>query len=556
MSKFFIFIILVFLIPNITCLFDKVKFIKYSEDAVELYNKITRSKKISLLLIYSDGCPHCRNFEKDYIKLSENYNSVVNFYLLPSKSNFKKKFNIRGVPTVFFFNGKKFIEHKGLNKYDIISYILDNDYLKKCKEVNYDFLINRNNNNLLLNEKGKIEHNYIIGYFPNDNVFYNEDENADNTINKLIRKKAFNNFIDHTLKIKSLIDNCYYIRDLNNDENNKDSVLTEGTVISFSKTKGINIYTGYQDIFKDNLEQEEQYYTERINDIGEMYSKFLKEKMREHYIDITDSKMASKLKNYIKRNVLFFVYKYEEEKKQYINQISSLIAMTKNDKYPLFDYVLFKHGCDIYKISYHFKSVGIYYSDKKLNIVSKPINLDIIIEMINTQNNYEYNEKELEEIMNQNKTNGSNNTNDTEIINNTNKTNNLSNKFDHKDEQKKKELYYEKIKEQIIQHQLQTYLKNIPEERFLSAKNIKTMIFFIICLVMYSFGYDYFYKKYYPGKSIFDIFSECMDCLNLLFCYDEDDDEIDIEKRKIQVINKKRDDINEEKPKMFKVQFK
>ncbi len=31
---------------------------------------------------------------------------------------------------------------------------------------------------------------------------------------------------------------------------------------------------------------------------------------------------------------------------------------------------------------------------------------------------------------------------------------------------------------------------------------------------------------------------------------------MDIEQRKIQVTNKKIDDINEEKPKMYKVQFK
>ena len=562
MSKIFTFIIYIILILNITCLFDNVTYIKFSEDSNELYNEIIKSKNLSLLLIYSDGCPHCRNFEKDYIKLSENYNSVVNFYLLPSKFN-KKKFKIRGVPTVFIFNGKKFIEHKGLNKYDIISYILDNDYLKKCKEVNYDFLINKNNNN---NEKENIEQNYIIGYFPNDNIFYNEDDNIHNKITKLIRKKTFDNYISKTLKIKSLIDNCYYIRDLNIDENNNDNdnnnenILKEGTVITFSKTRGINIFTGYQDIYIEDLERDEKYYKDRIKSIGDIYSKFLNEKIREHYIDITNSKMASKLRAYIKRNVLFFVYKYEEEKKLYINQISSLIAMTKNDKYPLFDYVLFKYGCDIYKISYFFKSVGIYYADKNFDKISKPIDLDIIIEMINTQNSYEYNEKHLEEIMNQNKTDNTTDTNDTndtnDITSMDNLTDNINNKFINKDEQKKIDLYYEKIKDQIFQHQFEEYLKNIPEEKFFSIKNFKKLLFFLICIIAYSFGYDYFYKKCHPGKSIFNIFSECKECFLLIFCYEEDDEEMDIEQRKIQVTNKKIDDINEEKPKMYKVQFK
>ena len=81
---------------------------EFSLDAVTIYDKIVKNKKISLVLIYSDGCPHCRKFEPDYIKLAQNYYSVADFYLLPSKSNYKKKFNIKGVPTMFFFNGKKF----------------------------------------------------------------------------------------------------------------------------------------------------------------------------------------------------------------------------------------------------------------------------------------------------------------------------------------------------------------------------------------------------------------------------------------------------------------
>ena len=332
-------------------------------------------------------------------------------------------------------------------------------------------------------------------------------------------------------------------------------MIKEGTVITFSKTRGINVFTGYQDIYIDDLEQEEKYYENRIENIGEIYSKFLNEKMREHYIDITNSKMSSKLRAYLKRNVIFFVYKYEEEKKQYIKQISSLIAMTKNDKYPLFDYVLFKHGCDIYKISYFFKSVGIYYADKNFDKISKPIDLDIIIEMINKHNSYEYNEKNLKEIMKQTKANGTNNENDN-ITSMDNMTDNINNKFISKEEQKKIDLYYEKIKEQIFQHQLETYLKSIPEEKFLSLKNFKTFLFFLICLIGYSYGYDYFYKKYHPGQSIFNVFRECRECFRLIFCFDEDDEETEIEQRKIQVINKKRDDIDEAKPKMFKVQFK
>jgi hypothetical protein len=214
-------------------------------------------------------------------------------------------------------------------------------------------------------------------------------------------------------------------------------MLNEGTIIAISKAKGINIFKGYEDLFLDNEETNEKYYEDRINDTGENYIKFLYEKIKDDYIEVTDSRMDSKLVSFIKRNVVFFVYKYENERKEYINQISSLIAMTKNDKYPLFDYVLFKYGCDIYRISYYFKSSGIYYSDKKLTRISRPINLNIIIEMINTQNNYEYNEKHLEEIMNLNSNNTNNKTTD-------------NNKYMDKEKLKKEELYYETIKKKLL----------------------------------------------------------------------------------------------------------
>lgn len=555
MSQSFQIIISIILFMNITCLFTNVKFIKSFEDSKQLYDLIKKTKKLSLVLIYSDGCPHCKNFEPHYIRLSEEYNSVVNFYLLPNKFN-KKQFNIRGVPTVFFFNGRKFIEHTGLNNFDIISYILENDYLKKCKEVNYDFLFNPKNSSLLYNKK--IEQNFVIGYFPNENTFYNEDENSNIKINKIIRKKTLESFIKKTQNIIGLLDNCYYIKDLNDDSSNN-NILKEGTVIGFSKSKGINIFTGYQDIFLDNDEDDEKFYQERVKEVGKLYSIFLNDKIMDYYIDIIDSKMSSQLKAFVKRNVIFFVYKNEKEKLEYINQINSLVAMTKNDKYPLFDYVLFKYGCNVYKISYYLKSNGIYYADKNMNKISKKISLDIIIDMINTQNTYEYNEKNLKELMD----NKENNTNNSDINNETNYEKSkddigeMKNKksYINKEEQKRVELYYEKIKKQIIEHQLRTYLDNLPEETFFSFENFKTAIFFILCLIGYSFGFDYFYKKYNKGRSIFHVFDDFCDCLKLLFCED-DEEEFDIEQQQVKVKNKKIDDIDEVKPKMVKVQFK
>ena len=139
-----------------------------------------------------------------------------------------------------------------------------------------------------------------------------------------------------------------------------------------------------------NKDEDNDYYNNRIRDIGELYKNFLKEKIIDYYIDITDSKMANKLKMFVKRNILLFVYKTEQEKNDFIKKINILIGMTKNEKYPLFDYVLFKYGCNLFRLSYYIREVGIYYVDKDLNKISKKIELNLVINMINTQNEYEY----------------------------------------------------------------------------------------------------------------------------------------------------------------------
>ena len=146
------------------CLFENAKYITSFSDVNKLYKQITENSKISLILIYSESCPHCRRFEPEFIKLSERYSSLFDFYILSSKTNYNLKFKIRGYPTMFFYDGDKFIEHKGRNNFETISYILENDYSKKCKEIDLDYL-NKINSELKEKEE-KYEQNYIIGYFP------------------------------------------------------------------------------------------------------------------------------------------------------------------------------------------------------------------------------------------------------------------------------------------------------------------------------------------------------------------------------------------------------
>ena len=478
----------ILLIINVGCLFENVKYISAFSDVNKLYKQITENNKISLILIYSESCPHCRRFEPEFIKLSERYNSLFDFYILSSKTNYNLKFKIRGYPTMFFYDGDKFIEHKGRNNFDTISYILENDYSKKCKEIDLDYL-NKINSELKEKEE-KYEQNYIIGYFPNENIISNRQGNYE--LEKLIIEKSFDSFLNNTNQIISLIDNCYYIRNLNNNEKNQDTLgeFEEGTVLVFSENKGMNKFIEYQNIFSSNQDQDKEYYNKRIKDIGELYKKFLNEKIIDHYIDITDSKMANKLKMFVKRNVLLFVYKNDKEKNDFIKKINLLIGITKNDKYPLFDYVLFKFGCNLYS----------------LNKISKQIDLNVIINMINTQNDYEYNP---EEILKEEKINIKNNTD--------NKTNNIS-------EQNKEETYYEKLRENIIEKQLMNYLNNKKNDSLIYYKQANSVTCFLICLIFYTFIFDTVYQIFSPGKSIFHIFNDCILFIKVSFCdYNEED---------------------------------
>ena len=530
----------IILIIHIGCLFEKAEYITSYTNVNDLYKKLFEKGTISLILIYSDSCPHCRRFEPEFIKLSERYNSLFDFYVLPSKSNYKAKFKIRGYPTMFFFDGNNFIEHKGRNNFETISYILENDYLKKCKEIDMDYLIKINSE---LKEKGeKYEQNYILGYFPNENIILNKEGNHD--IQKIIIEKTFESFINNTNQIMSLIDNCYYIRNLNNDNKNAESIgsLKEGTVILFSENKGINKFPEYQNIFNSNQDQEKEYYINRIKDIGELFKKFLNEKIIDYYIDITDSKMANKLKMFIKRNVLLFVYKNEEQKKDFIRKINILIGMTKNDKYPLFDFVLFKYGCNLYSLSYHIKETGIYYVDKDLNKISNKIDLSIIIGMINTQNEYEYNP---EDVLNEEKKEISNTTDNT--------TKNIQ-------EQNKEETYYEKLRENIIEKQLMNYLNNKKNEELLDIKQVNSVVCFFMCLIFYSLIFDFIYQIFSPGKSILHIFNDCIHFIKVSFC-DFEDDEDDINSRQFKERNKKVieikiEDDNDESSHIIKVNTK
>ena len=127
--------------------------------------------------------------------------------------------------------------------------------------------------------------------------------------------------------------------------------------------------------------------------------------------------------------------------------------------------------------------------DKDLNKISKKIDLNLVISMINTQNEYEYipdiiSEEEKLDMKNQTE----------------NKTNNIS-------EQNREENYYEKLRENIIEKQLINYLNNKKNEDLIDLKKAISVVFFLLILIIYTLLFDFIYRIFYPEKSIFHIFN-------------------------------------------------
>ena len=77
MNKLFLIFLTITFFNYIKSFFENAKYIKSSIDAEVMMKELKQSKKLALILFYSPSCPHCRNFEPQYIKLSEYYKNKV-----------------------------------------------------------------------------------------------------------------------------------------------------------------------------------------------------------------------------------------------------------------------------------------------------------------------------------------------------------------------------------------------------------------------------------------------------------------------------------------------
>ena len=253
--------------------------------------------------------------------------------------NYRKKFSIYGVPTLFIYFKGEYKQHKGGNTYEIVSNVLEKNYIHKCEEL--DFKKYEKFKNSFINSKDM--NNYIIGFF-------NSTELKDNYVN--ITK----NFLDY-------IDKCYY--SINNDQEENNLIISE------NKQRGKNIFNEY----KSGI------INETIND---NYITFIINKVRNIYDEIiVQTNMY--LLEYQDRDILIFSYKTESEREEFLKKILELDIFCNKNKTRLFNFILLKYDT-VYSGKYKLNEYGIFLSNKNLDQIKKIENFTEIEIMIKGNN--------------------------------------------------------------------------------------------------------------------------------------------------------------------------
>ena len=280
-----------------------------------------------------------------------------------NNNNYRKKFPIYGVPTLFIYYNGEYKQHKGGNSYDIVYNVLKKNYINlECEEIDYKKFLEfknsyQNSNNI---------NNYVIGFFDNNEIK--------------------DNYIKITVEYLKFIDKCYYcLNNQNNEENN--------IIITENKQRGKNYFNEYKSGIINKT-------------INNNYISFIMNKVRNIFIDIYEqSKMY--LLEYQDRDILIFSYKSESEKQDFLTKINELDELSSKYKNRLFNFILLKFD-NVYSAKYKLNEYGIYISNNKLNNIQKIENITEIGNMIKGKND---DDPEIQSENNINTNNINNNTN-------------------------------------------------------------------------------------------------------------------------------------------------
>ena len=332
------------LFPFNCCSFINSKYIKDLSNIAQFDLELKKSNITSgMMLIYSTGCGHCHNFLPTYDLLAHKYNNKLLFFAMSVYSDYHKRMpRTSGVPYILFFSEGYFYNFKQRRTFDVLSSIIENNYLPKCKQITYKNIENVYYNIFMKEEKYK---NLIIGFF---------DENSEKEI------KKFRN--ENNLLNEEYLGLCYVCKDFNEiKENEKNASL-----FKYIENKMIVGYlkNNISKIFKwDNI----------INDNNiTNYEKFIKEDLESNYIDINEENKKYLINFLRNKKSLIFSYKTNDEKHLYGNYINEISNITK---YKI-NYVLFNISNFNTSLFNQINENGLYEVNEGLYLIQKYNNYD------------------------------------------------------------------------------------------------------------------------------------------------------------------------------------
>ena len=311
-KKLFLILILKFI--NSNNFFENSKFIKESKSSEFIINEIKKlNNKFSIVLIYSNNCPHCRNFKSDYEKLAEIYNNKINFYAINVKTadEYKKHFDTLFVPVIYFFEYDKKTKYDKGNNFETLSNYF-NFILKKCDLIN--------DSNVLFNYS-----NFIIGYFNNETLI--------------------ENYINITKNYINLFENCFY--STNFTENNKNLIITN------DEKNGLNSFYFFN-INYSNLENINKKFIEFLDNL------FIFQEIK--------TKSLFFILQFQTKDFIIFCYSNEENKNEYLKIIQKLNEISNVKKYFNLFLIDFKA---VQKKILDIKKNNIYFINKNLTNIVK-----------------------------------------------------------------------------------------------------------------------------------------------------------------------------------------
>ena len=317
--------------------------------------------QLSLILIFSPYCPHCKNFAPHYNKLAETYHDKITFFRMNGAENrsYNKKFNIRGYPSLWIYYNDTYQEVDDVYTFDNLSKKLLKEFLFTCESISYPQYIEYLSSNYM--ETQSINSNFIVNF---------------NTSNQEL-------FTSITKQYSYYIEKCFIC----NSEIPETSFL-EGAIVSFAKHRGVNTFT--------QLKHTNEPTQSLIFDLNE----FIRKYTLNMFIHINSEAETYEMYN-LKRDSIILSYAGEKQKNEYIQFLSNCTLLNKYQIKLVFDFVLFNMDNNIpYLSRFSFKRApGMYFVKKGLKEIVEIKNFTFIEELIinttnlnenipNTNNNY------------------------------------------------------------------------------------------------------------------------------------------------------------------------